>query len=331
MHSPFFREDNQWTHPDKRGLEGWAWALSVESLRGILGSDPFDGKNITRNFYELKLPDPRKYLPDLPEERAQMIYHGLHDFEAFWPFWEKLEESPLPKLGHQGGPWRSALSRAKRAQEVRHFFRKHKFRISVYSGALILGIILVLLGGNVREEPVNISPQAAVEHYYSGFEELYDRPLKAVWQGGPNQDIAELQRYFIQNETQFAANFQSFWINPDQWRTLGEPPLESPYFLYGITDWDATILEEDLWLVEYEKWDTEAFLGEDNRLVKTFIGAKIRDEVQLEQIDALWYITSIERDREDYPLRRYGEEDLIPIDWEALGYEAPPGLPSDFR
>jgi hypothetical protein len=158
MHSPFFREDNQWTHPDKRGLEGWAWALSVESLRGILKSDPFDGENITRNFYELKIPDPRKHLPELPNDRAQIIYNGLHDHEAFWLLWEQLEESPLPELDHPGSSWRSSLKRAKRAQEIRHFFRKNKLRISIYGAGLILGLILILLGGGNQNRTPEYQP-----------------------------------------------------------------------------------------------------------------------------------------------------------------------------
>jgi hypothetical protein len=83
--------------------------------------------------------------------------------------------------------------------------------------------------------------------------------------------------------------------------------------------------------VEYEKWDTEAYRDQNNQLVKTFVGAKIRDQIQLELLDNLWFVADIDREIENYPLRRYTEEELVPIDWEALGYESAPGLPSDYR
>ena len=177
------------------------------------------------------------------------------------------------------------------------FMEKNKTKISIITISVIIFSLLLFsfLKHNLRPRVTKgFTPIQVVETFYNSINKLDHITMDDCVKGKSGKDIIqEVLRVFAISKQAEAYSHQLNIVMADKWEKMGRIKLESPRYVYGITNLKITTENDNTFLVNYEKW--QPVPGEESSNIVNYEGFKKTDRVFLKLDKKDWIIYKIDR------------------------------------
>ncbi|MDR2782654.1 MAG: hypothetical protein LBB48_02230 [Treponema sp.] len=324
----------RFVHPDLEGKAADAWTLACMAYRIFCDADAFQAKDIItirQDMREGVFFPPRFAKPGVDRQFDALIKRAFSKSHTDHPTLEKwrqfLEENDTSNKMKRFDSFFHALTpeeAEKVEREKNYFIKSHSFsvktrRFLTKNSAIVLGVtIAVVIGGLLigsvvydRSNAPNtegMTPAEVVQAYYTAFTALdHEFMQNAVLKKAGKADIDVAVRLYALDRVRQAYQInavqrQSSIIKAQDWLDSGGQPVIGEYFVFGVTDLQATPEDQDesdgevSFRVRYNLWatdhgDTEA---QPQTALMPSVQARI-DELRLVLYKGNWCIAEVKR------------------------------------
>ncbi|TVR02695.1 MAG: hypothetical protein EA403_08205 [Spirochaetaceae bacterium] len=247
-----------YTHPGRTDRENRSFALAVMAYRGLTGEFPFSttDEDELRNLMRARAPmEAWLRNPEILPEVSQQIDAVLRPEHtdtidaAVWTerFRQWRHESVFRPITDEERS--EILARAavadKRSSGVfrrREFWRKHWKRVVTI--ALVVALVGSVPGTIIRNrlqprQTAGLPPTEVVRAFYGAINEFNHALMEdAVVDGAAREEIRMVTNLFVMSRMRMAVEMTSGFIDADEWRREGSPPIPE-----GAMPWGTALLE----------------------------------------------------------------------------------------
>lgn len=279
----------------------------------------YNGKSedeINSKIRNLEIIEPNLYQPKLKKEISDYLYNffnrknytsvKLENWLKLLKNWEKqgyFVEVPVNEIDTKKNTLILKQSASLKKYNSKVFWEKNGKTIFITLTASLLSLILILyflLNYFKPRSTKGYKPIEVVEAYYNSFNTLQHNVMEdCIINKADKGAIREVLTLFVANRQTMAYKNISYIIPAYTWDKQGRPPLNAPYFLYGIINLKIESINGEnnpVFIADYEKWHTQIIDNQDpmkpsTRLIK---GTKIKEKLFLKNKNNYWLIYKID-------------------------------------
>ena len=324
-----------YTHPGRTDAENRSFALAVMVYRGLTGTFPYSAededelRNLMRVHVSmeawLRNPEVR---PEISQQIAAVLRPNSPDVIDAESWTERLrrwrQESVFRTITDEERS--EILARATVAEKRsggsfrrREFWRKNWKR--VVTVALVVALVGSVPGTIIRNrlqprQTAGLPPAEVVRAFYAAINEFNHALMEdAVVDGAAREEIRMVTNLFVMSRMRMAVEMTSGFMDADEWRRSGSPPVPD-----GALPWGTALLEleplragdnEAIYRARYEMWmpgEPDAPVGPPERVATPADAAVTRavpiqgvrrsDRLRLRPDGDDWVIFHIDREEE---------------------------------
>ncbi len=268
------QDSRMWTHPDRKGENGWSFSLGVLAWQALTCSDPFAGETDEerRERIRLGILPPLESLTPGVEQNAEAFIRkaligpeetipNLEDWKVFLKLWlhegivSALPETELQERKVQA---RNKAEGIEKKLRNRRWFRKSGWKLLI-SVAVIAGI-LAFASAPIRkalEAPVTagMPPMEVAETYYRAIDNMDSEVMDdCLAKKIGNDDIRLITTVYV--TTKMRQGYEGIGDAPkaSEWIKSGKPELPEGVWPWGITDLTLNKLNDNRIEARYLFW-----------------------------------------------------------------------------